>query len=112
MRKPCVMNESPPEPFERLGYRPVLDGYRAVAVLAVMAFHAGLPCAKGGFLGVDLFFVLSGFLITSILLQEYDQKGSIGLKNFYGGGFSGSPPPSSRSWPCTAWSFANFAETA
>src|SRR5581483_5756603 len=47
-----------------------LDGLRLLAVAAVMAFHFGLPGADGGFLGVDVFFVLSGFLITSLLLHE------------------------------------------
>ena len=54
---------------ERRGYRPALDGIRAVAVIAVIAFHAtsSLP---GGYLGVDVFFVLSGYLITGLLLEE------------------------------------------
>ena len=47
---------------------PALDGIRAVAVAAVLAFHGGQPWASGGFLGVDAFFVLSGYLITSLLL--------------------------------------------
>src|ERR1017187_9353838 len=50
------------------GYRPALDGIRAVAVLAVIAYHFGYRWAPGGFLGVDVFFVLSGYLITSLLL--------------------------------------------
>ena len=49
---------------------PDLDGLRALAILAVMGYHLGLAPAKGGFLGVDLFFMLSGFLITSVLLTE------------------------------------------
>lgn len=65
------------------GYLPALDGLRAVAVLAVMAFHAGMPFARGGFLGVDVFFVLSGFLITTLLLTEHDRLGRIRLRNFY-----------------------------
>ncbi len=66
-----------------------LDGVRAVAVLLVFCFHAALvfPFFKnhlqGGFLGVDVFFVLSGFLITSVLLQEFDRAGDINFKNFY-----------------------------
>ena len=66
-----------------LGYIPALDGLRAFAVGAVMLFHAGLPLVSGGFIGVDIFFVLSGFLITSILLREYEKHGRISLKNFY-----------------------------
>ena len=51
-------------------YRPEIDGLRAVAILPVILFHAGLPFFKGGFVGVDVFFVISGFLITSIILSE------------------------------------------
>jgi hypothetical protein len=48
-----------------------LDGARGIAILAVMANHTGLPAARGGYLGVDLFLVLSGYLITTILVAEY-----------------------------------------
>lgn len=65
----------------RLPYRPSLDGICGVAVLMVMAHHAGL--ARGGFLGVDAFFVLSGYLITALLMQEREGAGSISLRNFY-----------------------------
>ncbi len=70
-------------------YVPSLDGVRAIAVLVVVFFHATLVFPQfryyfqGGFLGVDIFFVLSGFLITSILLKEFDQTENISLKNFY-----------------------------
>ncbi|MFN8035308.1 MAG: acyltransferase [Acidimicrobiia bacterium] len=67
----------------RLGYRPALDGIRGVSVLAVMAYHVGLSWMSGGFLGVDAFFVLSGFLITSLLLEEWHDRGRINLRNFY-----------------------------
>src|SRR5438270_3225359 len=67
-----------PRPFH-LGYRPALDGLRAVAVLMVMTWHFALPGWKGGFLGVDVFFVLSGFLITSLLVEEWDLTGAIGF---------------------------------
>jgi len=66
-----------------MGYQPAFDGLRAIAVLAVMAFHAGAPIARGGFLGVDLFFVLSGYLITSILVAEHRDTGRIHLAAFY-----------------------------
>src|SRR6266850_221126 len=62
---------------------PTLDGLRGVAVLSVMAFHAGSGVIKGGHLGVDLFFVLSGFLITSLLLREQQRNGFISLRLFY-----------------------------
>jgi len=67
----------------RLSYKPALDGIRALAVAAVLAYHAGLPWARGGFLGVDAFFVLSGYLITSLLLTEWNVRGNIGLIAFW-----------------------------
>lgn len=66
-----------------LGYLPALDGLRGVAVLMVMFHHAPFGLARGGFLGVDVFFVLSGFLITTLLLQERARSGSISLRQFY-----------------------------
>ncbi|HET8930901.1 MAG TPA: acyltransferase family protein [Acidimicrobiales bacterium] len=66
----------------RLTYVPGLDGLRGAAVAAVLAFHAGH--LKGGYLGVDLFFVLSGYLITSLLLLEGAGSGHIGLVRFWG----------------------------
>lgn len=60
-----------------------LDGLRGVAVLVVVLFHAQVPGAGGGFLGVSLFFTLSGFLITSLLLAEFEVSGSIALRQFY-----------------------------
>jgi len=70
-------------PEHRLPYRPALDGIRGLAVFAVLAYHAGLPWARGGFLGVDAFFVLSGYLITSLLLTEHRATGAIGLAAFW-----------------------------
>lgn len=66
----------------QLAYRPGLDGVRAVAVLVVIIFHLSGDLGAG-FLGVNVFFVLSGFLITSILLAEWTADGRIGLRNFY-----------------------------
>ena len=60
-----------------------LDGLRALAVLAVIGYHAGIAWVPGGFLGVDLFFVVSGFLITSLLIAELDATGRISLGRFY-----------------------------
>jgi peptidoglycan/LPS O-acetylase OafA/YrhL len=71
-----------PEPFH-LGYRPALDGVRAFAVLAVIGHHAYIPFCTGGAIGVDIFFVLSGFLITSLLLEEWRSTGRISLPRFY-----------------------------
>jgi peptidoglycan/LPS O-acetylase OafA/YrhL len=66
----------------RVPYRPDIDGLRAIAVLSVIFFHAGFLWAKGGFLGVDVFFVISGYLITGILLRE-QRDGSFSLARFY-----------------------------
>ena len=63
---------------------PALDGLRALAVLAVLAYHLNFSWARGGYLGVDLFFVLSGFLITSLLLEEHEDQGTIRLAAFWG----------------------------
>ena len=69
---------------EPLHYEPALDGIRAVAVLAVMAFHfLGAEYFAGGLIGVDVFFVLSGFLITSLLLDEQNRTGAVSLRGFY-----------------------------
>src|SRR6185503_11602207 len=67
---PAAVPDASPLATPLLGYRPSLDGLRAIAVLAVMSWHYVLPGVKGGFLGVDIFFVLSGFLITRLLLEE------------------------------------------
>ncbi|WP_035857887.1 acyltransferase family protein [Cryptosporangium arvum] len=64
-------------------YNPALDGVRAIAVLAVLLYHGGVTFLPGGFLGVDVFFVLSGYLITTLLLTEYDRTGTLHLRNFW-----------------------------
>jgi peptidoglycan/LPS O-acetylase OafA/YrhL len=64
------------------GYRPDIDGLRAVAVLAVLAFHANPTAVRGGFVGVDIFFVISGFLISGIIFSELN-SGAFTLANFY-----------------------------
>lgn len=65
-------------------FRPDIEGLRAVAVVAVVLFHAGMPGVGGGFVGVDVFFVISGFLVTGILYRETATTGIIGLARFYG----------------------------
>lgn len=67
----------------RLSYITGLDGIRAIAVMAVLFYHADYSWALGGFLGVETFFVLSGFLITSLLLAEWQSNQGINLKNFW-----------------------------
>ena len=67
----------------RLGYQPALDGLRGVAVLAVLAFHADLAGASGGYLGVSIFFTLSGFLITRVLLEERADTGTVHVGRFW-----------------------------
>ncbi len=66
-----------------MSYLPGLDGLRALAVIAVLLYHAGLAWMPGGFLGVEVFFVISGYLITALLLAEWRQRGKIDLKAFW-----------------------------
>ena len=63
-------------------YRKEIDGLRAISVLAVIFFHAGFQIFKGGYVGVDIFFVISGYLITSLIINEINQK-KFSLINFY-----------------------------
>ncbi len=65
------------------GFRPDIEGLRAIAVLLVLLYHAEIPLFGGGFVGVDVFFVLSGFLITSLLLRELGRTGTVSLSNFW-----------------------------
>ena len=65
------------------GFRPDLEGLRAVAVVLVLLYHASVPGVTGGYIGVDVFFVLSGFLITGLLLREAKRTGTISLPSFY-----------------------------
>ena len=67
----------------RAGFRQDIEGLRAVSVLAVVLWHAGLPWLPGGYVGVDVFFVISGFLMTTILVTELERDGTIKLAAFY-----------------------------
>jgi len=75
---------APPSPSASgLPYLPALDGLRAAAVLAVMLYHGGVTWMRGGYLGVDAFFVLSGFLITALLVGEWRTTAGIGFASFW-----------------------------
>ena len=72
----------------KIGYRSEIDGLRALGILGVLAYHLEIfinekQLLPGGFLGVDIFFVVSGYLITSLLYEEYKIKGNFSLLNFY-----------------------------
>ena len=66
-----------------LGYEPSLDGLRGISILSVLGFNGNIPFLRGGFVGVDIFFVLSGFLITVLLVQEFQRTSGIRLRDFY-----------------------------
>jgi peptidoglycan/LPS O-acetylase OafA/YrhL len=87
-----VLNPTNMRPINRAGhlgaaimqsYRPEIDGLRTIAVVAVILFHAGYSSLSGGFLGVDIFFVISGFLITGIIVAEKTEKGTFDFFRFY-----------------------------
>jgi len=67
----------------RDGFRPDVEGMRGLAVLVVVLFHAGVVSVSGGFVGVDVFFVISGFLITGLLVREHERSDHIDLLKFY-----------------------------
>lgn len=69
--------------MNRINYRPEIDGLRAIAVLSVLIFHIDSTYLSGGFVGVDIFFVISGFLITGIIKNEIETTGNFSFKNFY-----------------------------
>jgi peptidoglycan/LPS O-acetylase OafA/YrhL len=70
-------------PARQSSFRPDIEGLRAVAILLVVSFHAGIPWLHGGFVGVDVFFVLSGYLITDLLVAEVERTGKIDFSRFY-----------------------------
>src|SRR6478736_4059573 len=78
---PCRMPDA--ERTRDSHYRPQLDGLRALAVYLVVAFHSGISAFSGGFIGVDVFFVLSGYLVTQLLLRDFPAAGRIDFRRFY-----------------------------
>src|SRR6478609_3580669 len=83
-RKADTPQRDPPAaPVPIRGFRPDIEGLRAIAVVVVVLFHAGVPFLPGGYVGVDIFFVISGFLITTHLLSEVNRNGRIALAAFY-----------------------------
>jgi peptidoglycan/LPS O-acetylase OafA/YrhL len=69
--------------MKRTEFRPDIEGLRAVAIIAVVLYHAGIPGSTGGYIGVDVFFVISGFLITGLLWREVTTTNSVALARFY-----------------------------
>ncbi|MGC9960321.1 MAG: acyltransferase family protein [Acidimicrobiales bacterium] len=87
---PIGDSKAPRGAGRRLAYQPALDGVRALAIVAVLFYHGGVSfhgspvsLAQGGFLGVEVFFVLSGFLITSLLVAEFADRHTVGLRQFW-----------------------------
>ena len=77
------LSRSPSSQISRLPYLPGLDGMRALAVVAVMIYHANHEWLSGGFLGVEVFFVISGYLITLLLIAEHERRGRVDLAQFW-----------------------------
>ena len=93
-------------------YRPYLDGLRCVAVYLVVAFHAELGIFRGGFIGVDIFFVLSGFLVTRILLRELSRNERVDLPQFYARRFRRILPAAAATLVITGVAYAAIATPA
>ena len=83
MNQRSVPAPSPSPHRDGSGLQPEVQGLRGVAVLLVVLYHAGLPFVPGGFVGVDVFFVISGYLITRLPMREVLAEGSIDLVNFF-----------------------------
>ncbi len=92
------------------GYRPHLDGVRAVAVYLVVLFHAGLRGFDGGFVGVDVFFVLSGYLVTRMLMKDVAAGGTIRFRRFYARRFRRLLPASAVALTITAIAYSAVAD--
>jgi peptidoglycan/LPS O-acetylase OafA/YrhL len=80
---PSPAGSGPAVPRPESGFRPDIEGLRAVAIVLVVLYHAGVPWLTGGYVGVDVFFVISGFLITSQLFGELTRTGRISIRRFY-----------------------------
>jgi len=78
-----MSGDRPIAPAKATAYLPGLDGLRAISVIAVLLYHAEMPWLRGGFLGVEVFFVISGYLITLLLTQEHERTSTISLKDFW-----------------------------
>jgi peptidoglycan/LPS O-acetylase OafA/YrhL len=76
-------NEAGTPPGDRK-FRPDVQGMRAIAIFLALVYHAGIPGFKGGYVGIEVFFVISGFVITGLLLREHDSTGRTSLRSFYG----------------------------
>ena len=115
-RKRCPIPEVIPTPGESgdttATYRPHLDGLRAVAVYLVVLFHAGSGVFSGGYIGVDVFFVLSGYLVTQLLLRDLAGRGSIRFGRFYARRFRRLLPAAFVALIVTAVVFAAIASPA
>jgi peptidoglycan/LPS O-acetylase OafA/YrhL len=72
-----------PSQHSRGSFRPDIEGLRGIAVLVVVLFHTGLPGFRGGYIGVDVFFALSGYLITGLIVAEIEKTGAFSFRNFY-----------------------------
>lgn len=81
--KTALSQASNPKGAAHLRYRPDIDGLRAIAVIAVILYHADVTLVPGGYLGVDLFFVISGYLITALLARDIAANGRVSLGSFY-----------------------------
>src|SRR5947209_10983409 len=77
-------NRQVERPIKRTQFRPDIEGLRAVAVIAVVLYHAGIPGVTGGYIGVDVFVVISGFVITGLLWREVTTTHTVALGRFYG----------------------------
>ena len=81
--RPRPTSKSSPSNLSRVPYLPGLDGMRALAVAAVIVYHANSSWLQGGFIGVEVFFVISGYLITLLLISEHEKNGRVNMRQFW-----------------------------